>query len=65
MSKITEHCRITMDSDVENAILVQVSEEPLRFNKCGDGIYYIDLNFYNNTKTNTINSSYSQLYFLN
>ena len=55
-----------MDSDVENAILVNVSEKPLRVNKCGDDLYYIDLNFYHNTKTNTTISSYSQGYtFLN
>ena len=66
MSKVTEHYRVTMDSDVENEILVNVSKEPLRFKKYGDGIYYIDLNFYDNAKTNTTISSYSQGYtFLN
>ena len=65
MAKITNHYRVTIYSSVDDSIFVHVDDETLRFKRCGDGIYYIDLSLYGKDKSRTTVTDYSRgCYFL-
>ena len=45
MAHVTSTYRVTMDSDVEDAIFVHIGDnETLKFTRCGNGLYYYDTN---------------------
>ena len=45
MLSVNTKYRVTTYSSIEDAILVHISktEEPIKFSRCGDGIYYFNI----------------------
>ena len=52
-----EGARITMDTDVERAIILHYNGQTLKFKECIDGLYYIDARNMNKDKTHITNYS--------
>ena len=52
-----EGARITMDTDVERAIVLHYKGDTLKFKECIDGLYYLDIRSMHKTKSEVTNYS--------
>ena len=56
LADVSDHFRVTMDSDRDHSLHVHISEQSiLRFRRCGSGLYYLDTKSYDNNNDTVIN----------
>ena len=51
--------RITMDSEIEHAIILYHNDKVLKFKECRDGLYYLDTSLEKSNYSNSIITTYS------
>ena len=65
MKDIIRNYRVTMDSTIENTIVVHMPGHGLKFVGCGNGLYYLDISDMNTHKVNASVSTYLPISLLN